>query len=299
MGSLVQGCPPRSVLKNQVFVGSGSEGVLEPGDRILTINNINTNNISHVDAQNLFKSSGTSANLEIGRLVPASSSIQPGMDQMDEQGKVHSQPYRTLPLISPNPRTIHDSGSTEKKYCTYTLDKNIGEEKPYRTSPLVMPGPKTLNEAGVGAPVYQHYRGPQYQTSNPGKGANLQQKYSQPAMQYNAPRPLYSEESAASTPNPPGYVQNLKPQLPTANSASLPNPQESETFKIILESEMGDAKNQNGIVGKEFEKGCDRPNSQLSDRSSKGLDPVMKNSSINQSASFKKLMYSVLGESEF
>ena len=29
------------------------------------------------------------------------------------------------------------------------------------------------------------------------------------------------------------------------------------------------------------------------------LQPVMKNNSINQSASFKKVMYSVMGETEF
>jgi hypothetical protein len=45
-------------------------------------------------------------------------------------------------------------------------------------------------------------------------------------------------------------------------------------MQIVLESEMGSAKNQPGLHSKNFEKSTNdpRPNSQLSDRSSKGVD---------------------------
>jgi hypothetical protein len=47
-------------------------------------------------------------------------------------------------------------------------------------------------------------------------------------------------------------------------------------MQIVLESEMGSAKNQPGLHSKNFEKASNvndpRPNSQLSDRSSKGVD---------------------------
>ena len=39
----------------KVFVGSASDGLLLAGDKILSINNQNTQDVSHVEAQNMFK----------------------------------------------------------------------------------------------------------------------------------------------------------------------------------------------------------------------------------------------------
>jgi len=423
-GTDVDGGTPLEIVK--VFVGSGSEGVLQAGDKILSINNQDTSNLSHLDAQNLFRKSGTKAQLEIGRVgsppsdrqtpQAAAGMLQP---QLEDQQKLHnqaksvltnhlqtliqptstypspssqalptpnslnnsqsvredrqdggplqSQPYRTLPLVTPdpktihdaggvttsetvrhsalidhspasgvdshmtvpaymqpyrttplvlsNPRTIHDVGDAEKKYATTAsnLHKNTDNDKPYRTATCLLPGPKTINEAGIGAPTYQPYRGPQYNTLvQPKVMINQDQTTSasiafapenlvQTGGQYNSPRPLYSDENAANTPPHPGFVQSNKLHLPSSNQGTVSKPQQSETFKIVLESEMGGAQNQPGVVGKQFEKAAfigERPSSQLSDKP-KGVDPVMKNTSINQSASFKKVMYSVMGESEF
>jgi hypothetical protein len=180
----------------------------------------------------------------------------------------------------------------DKKYCTSSLDRTV-EDKPYRTSPLVMPAPKTINDFGVPHPLYQPYRGPQYSTQKPSKAGGT-------GLQYNSPRPLYSDETVSSTPPHPGYIQDNKPQLPANHQATLSKPHESETFKRVLESEMDQAKNQQGVVGKHFEgfQTSDRPNSQQSNIYIK-QDPLLKNNSINQSASFKKIMHSVLGETEF
>jgi len=251
------GCGAQYRLKRpNVFVGSGSEGVLLSGDRILSINSQNTDNITHVEAQNLFKNSGTKAQLEVGRIAPAPPK-EPGMlpPHLQDQQRVQSQPYRTASLI--------------------------------------MPGPKTINESGAGAPTYQPYRGPQYNTQINKGGIQGAQGL------YNSPVPLYSEETLVAEPNHPGFVQATKPQLPSSNQATISNPQDSATFKIVLESEIGAAKNQPVIVGRSFEGavgGGERPVSQASDRS---RESAMRNSNINQSASFKKVMYSVLGESEF
>merc|ERR1719357_2389869 len=128
-----------------------------------------------------------------------------------------------------------------------------------------------------------------------------------PTPAYNSPVPLYSKDNLAEAlAENPGFVQAPKPTLPTVNTATISKPHESETFRMILESEMGGAKNHAGIGSKQFERqisGQDRPGSQQSDRSSDAgrpsLDPVMKNNTINQSASFKKVMYSVMGKLSF
>jgi len=167
---------------------------------------------------------------------------------------------------------------------------------------------------GAGAPTYQPPRGPQYKASGVGGqgpqqmerpifGAGL--KSGQAPCSYNTAINLYSDDNLAAAVATqdglhPGFVPPSKPTLPSNRDATFSKPQESETFKLILESEMGSAKNEDGIVGKDFSKcgGGDRPASQASD-TSRTIDPLMKNTSINQSASFKKVMYSVLGETEF
>lgn len=67
-----------------------------------------------------------------------------------------------------------------------------------------------------------------------------------------------------------------------------------------MESEMDKAKDHHGMTGTEFhkDKHSSRPSSVMSNNSSKTHDPYMGNSHINQSTSFKRLMYSVLGEAE-
>ena len=52
-GADVEGGTPLEIIR--VFVGGASEGLLQVGDRVLTINNSNVQAISHFEAQHLFK----------------------------------------------------------------------------------------------------------------------------------------------------------------------------------------------------------------------------------------------------
>jgi len=69
---------PYLLKRPNVFVGSASDGVLEAGDRLLRINNRPTEGITHVEAQNIFRSSGTLAELEVARSDPEMISSRPG-----------------------------------------------------------------------------------------------------------------------------------------------------------------------------------------------------------------------------
>ena len=51
----------------QVFVGSASDGQLVPGDKVVSINHQDTSKLTHLEAQNLIKNSGTSAQVEVIR----------------------------------------------------------------------------------------------------------------------------------------------------------------------------------------------------------------------------------------
>merc|ERR1711971_336765 len=353
---------PYLLKRPNVFVGSASDGVLEAGDRLLSINNRPTEGITHVEAQNIFRNSGTLAELEVARSDPEMISSRPGEEAEVLQAKqlladtlspllvpgrprgkgiqgfqgthqsppslprsnnvphhsiqdvqisshndevpIDDQPYRTTPLVLPHAKTIHDTVPPAKFLNQH---QHTEGQQPYRSSTVALPAPRTINDMapGRGAPVYQQYRGPQFNTQM-AKPAQKQMGLP-PTHAYNSPVPLYSQDNLAEAmAENPGIVQTNKPALPTVNTATISKPHESETFRMILESEMGGARNHAGIGSKQFDRqlsGQDRPGSQQSDRSSDagrpGLDPVLKNNSINQSASFKKVMYSVMGETEF
>ena len=51
----------------QVFVGSASEGLLMPGDRVVGINHQDASKLTHLGAQNLMKSAGTTAKVDVVR----------------------------------------------------------------------------------------------------------------------------------------------------------------------------------------------------------------------------------------
>merc|ERR1712038_401847 len=138
-----------------VFVGSASDGVLEAGDRLLAINNRSTEGITHVEAQNIFRNSGTLAELELARSVVG-------------------------------PEMISSRSGDEAQVL-----------QPYRSSCVALPAPRTINDLapGRGAPVYQQYRGPQFNTQM--AKPVLHQKMGLPVPAYNSPVPLYSQDNVA------------------------------------------------------------------------------------------------------
>jgi len=140
----------------------------------------------------------------------------------------------------------------------YSTTPGQGGGQPYRNSALVMPAPRTIHEVGVGAGPYTPYRGPQYYTDK-----KVVEK-AQPV--YNSPLPLYSAETLADIPT--------IPTTPTQRHSDI----ESATQQMVLVTDAGSS------------------NRDAEDTRVK--DPVMRDSSINQSASFKKLMHSVMGHSE-
>merc|ERR1712137_252873 len=201
----VDGGTPLEIIK--VFVGGASEGLLQPGDRLLSINSQDVQLMSHFEAQHLFKTSGTRVKMHVRRSISC-----------DTNRMLRHNSHR-------------QQVSSEGNSCS-------------------------------SLPLSQH---------------NLH-----------------------STSQPSSYLH-----LPSPKDLSFSKPHESETFKIIMSEEMGSARDQTGISARRFDKTGPishqpRPESCLSDSSDEcRADPVLKNTSINQSTSFKKLMNSVMCETEF
>jgi len=350
----VEGGTPLEIIR--VFVGSASEGLLMPGDKVVGINHQDATKLTHLEAQNLIKHAGTSAKIDVVRPgyggpggynnYSYDAPLEPQTKEF-EAAKVLSQPYRTTPLVSPTPKPLPTSMGKDKTCplniktpkcpsiktleAAQVVSDAISQKQPYRTTPLVIPAPKTINDMGVTnrstpfnrqevssqpiSPISPNSGNQQVKTINIG-GTQKQIVSSQ----FNSPLNMYSEEAIAESALTnqalvqsnvptlgqiqnnnyhPGYVPSSKPHLPTPRDATFSRPQASETFKIILESEMDKAKDHQGMTGSEFQKDKhpSRPSSVLSNNSSKNQDPFMMNNNINQSTSFKRLMYS-LGEAE-
>jgi len=204
---------------------------------------------------------------------------------------------QTPPSSSPTQRLHH--GQEYQEIVPLNNDDNIEHEvlienQPYRTTPLVLPHPKTIHHMGeknkkfYSTPAVQGggqpYRNSALVMPAPrtihevGVGAGPYTPYRGPQYYtdkkvvqkaqpiYNSPLPLYSSQTLSENPNPP-----------TKEHSDL----ESATQQMVLVSE-----------GSQLS-----PNQDAEDTYVK--DPVMRDSSINQSASFKKLMHSVMGNSEF
>jgi len=191
--------------------------------------------------------------------------------QIEPEVNIEKQPYRTTPLVLPHAKTIHDHGEVGNKFISTVREDN--QPRPYRTSTLIMPTPRTIHEVKAGGPVYQPYKGPQYYSD---KGyipvpvadnatqylANTTQARKPITNTYNSPVKLYSNNSLAEA----------------------------------LELKDGDQMDR-GSVAQQYTPVAVTYNA--SAPSGTGSKILPKTSNINQSSSFKKVMYSVMRDSDF
>lgn len=294
-GRDVDGGTPLEITK--IFVGSAAEGILFPGDKVVAINHQDTSRLTHMEAQNQMKMAGTNVQLDIVRPSHSNAPTTPNFPSMDhnEMSQMHAQ------------------------------QGMVGAYEPYRTAPLVTPTPKTLNDQpGLGSPPmrpqsqqsYHPPQSPMFDSKPPPAGLGPQSRTIHVggapkkvvSGQFNTPLNIYSDEAIAEaaihnrnlldgqSSDHPGFVES-RHKLPHPKDATLSHPHQSETFKLILESELDKAKDHPKMFGSEFRDPPKdgRPNSQMSNKSA-DIDPVMYDNSINQSASFKRVMYSVMGE---
>ena len=70
-----------------MFVGSASEGILYPGDKLASINYQDATKMTHLQAQNSMKTAGTSVKLDVAR---------PGLEA--SRGSFESQGQYNVPL---------------------------------------------------------------------------------------------------------------------------------------------------------------------------------------------------------
>jgi len=179
---------------------------------------------------------------------------------------LEQQPYRTTPLLLPHAKTIHHVGELGNKFLEPSKDNT---KVPYRTASLVMPEPRTIHEVGPGGPVYQQFRGPQYWAERGYTPIKLDShstlatnKTPGISNSYNSPLGLYSQDT----------LDSIMQENNNNNNNNSSNNTQYKPMAVTPDPVMPPTR--------QARRRLTQPN-------------------INQSNSFKKVMYSVMRDSEF
>lgn len=191
---------------------------------------------------------------------------------------------------SKNPQGVSVNSSQEKSVIqTQSLQSQISgvnsetfsedfkrnvDNQPYRTSPLVTPTPRT-NMAGT---VYQHFRGPQYNTSNRQLSKNVPIYLRGASSMSNLHTPDFAKSSEQPCQQTSSVSAQSSPQVQTRRGPGKPFLRQTDSFSNYRNSRSNSTASESG-----------------------GAYVMTKNNSINQSKSFKRVMADVLrpGETEF
>nr|XP_021201041.2 PDZ and LIM domain protein 7 isoform X3 [Helicoverpa armigera] len=213
--------------------------------------------------------------------------------------------YRTLMLSPSSTRTDE------------TFDESI-QSQPYRTTPLVLPGAKVRREPGPTESYLRHHPNPAMRAppSHDYRDTLMRQKVAESVLQrvvgedankmvhkqFNSPINLYSEQNIA---NSIRQQTSPLPHKPTV----VYDPAQSDTFRALQEEGLGDVVHEvpTPVVPKVFTappvKKGPVPRPVKPEEKPKGKQTTFVNSlheeHIQQSNSFKRLMYNVLGDTEF
>ncbi|XP_057327004.1 PDZ and LIM domain protein 3 isoform X14 [Microplitis mediator] len=252
--------------------------------------------------------------------------------KIDDYDARDVRPQESQPKIlpkSPVPPVL----SPPREYKTYSPDhfdpprehiEEVREERfylsqPYRTTPLVLPGAKIKKDAPLGECYLRHHPNPMiraaphhYEVAHP--EVAMKQKVAESVLQrvlgpnevpkvvhkqFNSPIGLYSEQNIADT---------IKCQT-TAIPAMKPvkyDPSKSEAYKALQEEEMGYDVQE---VSQPPRSGVFAPQRAHHHRQTHAppKSPALSHASgydddgekIHQSNSFKRIMYSVLGTTDY
>ncbi|KAK0160583.1 hypothetical protein PV328_007979 [Microctonus aethiopoides] len=294
-------------LGTPIIVTRSENEELQKGDVIKKIDDYDGRDVRHVDAQNLLQNS-ESVKLVVERTIKSQPKILPKSP--------------VPPLISP-PREYKTYSPDHFEPAHEHLDE-VREERfylsqPYRTTPLVLPGAKVKKDAPLGECYLRHHPNPMiraaphhYEVANP--EVAMKQKVAESVLQrvlgpnevpkvvhkqFNSPIGLYSEQNIAdSIKCQTSAIPSMKPKY---------DPSKSEAYKALQEESYGHDVQE---ISHPARAGVFAPQ-KLQNRQAHYAPPKSPSASshasgydddgerIHQSNSFKRIMYSVLGQTDY
>ncbi|XP_076753280.1 PDZ_signaling and DUF4749 domain-containing protein Zasp66 isoform X5 [Xylocopa sonorina] len=295
-------------LGTPIVVTRSENEALQRGDVIKKIDDYDARDVRHVDAQNLLQKS-ESIRLVVERTkqpkVPSElpkSPVPPPF--IDEYSRPTSPPERlNLP---------HD-------HLDEVREERVYLSQPYRTTPLVLPGAKIKKDAPLGECYLRHHPNPMiraaphhYEPAHP--EVAMKQKVAETVLQrvlgpnevpkvvhkqFNSPIGLYSEQNIADT------IKCQTSAIPPKKPVKY-DPSKSEAYKALQEEALGDTVEE---VKQPARTGVFSPQKANQTRAyyTRPKSPAAPyvnildddGEKIHQSNSFKRIMYSVLGQTDY
>ncbi|KAL9906318.1 uncharacterized protein LOC119638013 isoform X4 [Glossina fuscipes] len=361
----------------RVQVGTPAYGEVLRGDIIAKIGEYDARDLSHADAQTLFRTAGNEIRIVVRRdnkiaytqglsgdnsvASPALLSTSPeqnaphrspspflngpGHYERALQVPVDTLPHTVFPKLNPTGGYVPPAeGGSFSPMPTRDHQQEVAEEQativnqPYRTTPLVLPGAKVKKDAPTTESYLRHYPNPAVRAP-PGHDYHdsvMKQRVADTMLhkvvgpdadsgrvfhkQFNSPIGLYSENNIENTirqtvpVNPPLRKSVFNRPLPTKldgyKKTVLYDPSKSETFKAIQEESYGNTDVMQEVTVPVQPK-VFHPNKLVPGKKSVPVStstPVSRppynvvnthDETIRQSGAFNRLMYSVLGASEY
>ncbi|CAG9827179.1 unnamed protein product [Diabrotica balteata] len=318
--SLVGGSDVKTpLIVTKVGFGSSVEGVLHRGDIITKVGNYDSRDIRHQDAQNLFKNAGNNIQVVVQREhVPHSTSSS-------RTSSHNYSPLSVSPHQSPKGYTLSSgyspAGSALMPYYSTALtpiDNNYFEvyeydpkrrdedhkdlhvtQQPYRTTPLVLPSAKVKRNQGHTESYLRHHPNPSMRVAPQNMDLDYDIRQKLVRTHFNSPPNLYSESNVVDS-----IQKRTGNKLQTRRQVKF-NPAESETYKALQEEELCDNIQEVTIPpqSKVYAPNKTIPSKKMAyvvnqnpqHGNPLGTDPEV----IQQSGSFKRLMWSVLPGTQF
>ncbi|XP_013177993.1 PREDICTED: PDZ and LIM domain protein 3 isoform X5 [Papilio xuthus] len=314
----------RSFGRRRVTPGTPAGKELARGDIIAKIDDYDARDLRHEDAQNLFKNANNQIKLVVQRTPSPLPSAWRGPESLPRSTPV--PPYTQFPVQQEGEfRSVMMTPPSSRG--DDVIDESI-QSQPYRTTPLVLPGAKVRREPGPTESYLRHHPNPAMRAPphHDYRDTLMKQKVAESVLQrvvgeegnkfvhkqFNSPINLYSEQNIANsirqqtTPLPsnghygrPNVVKSHKPTVQY-------DPAASDTYRALHDSEPAQ-QHSAPPAAKVFtaphnKRPTPAPKAKQSEANSKTKQTTFVNSlheeHIQQSNSFKRLMYNVLGDTE-
>ncbi|XP_012255486.2 PDZ and LIM domain protein 3 isoform X3 [Athalia rosae] len=280
-----------------VVTRSENEDLLK-GDVIKKIDDYDARDVRHVDAQNLLQKSK----------IPQPQKVLP---------KSPVPVQIPIQYETPSRRSPEGAIQMSHNYMDEVREERNYLYQPYRTTPLVLPGAKVKKDAPIGESYLRHHPNPMIRAAPhhydaPLPEVAMKQKVAETVLQrvlgpndvpkvvhkqFNSPIGLYSEQNIADT------IKCQTSAVPLKRGPVKYDPSKSEAYKALQEEALGDVVQE---VRQPARTGVFSPHKA---NQSKIHQPVSKSSYVNslndstetihQSGSFKRIMYSVLGQTDY
>ncbi|XP_047351692.1 PDZ and LIM domain protein 3 isoform X5 [Vespa velutina] len=314
-------------LGSPIVVTRSENEELQRGDVIKKIDDYDTRDVRHVDAQNLLQKSER-IKLVVERAKPTKI---PGELPKSPVPPPSFEEYIPSPIPSDRFQPAHE-------HLDEVREERVYLSQPYRTTPLVLPGAKVKKDAPLGECYLRHHPNPMiraaphhYEPAHP--EVAMKQKVAETVLQrvlgpndvpkvvhkqFNSPIGLYSEQNIADTIKcqasaiPTPYIKSNLNGNANVNGKAGPkmsvkyDPSKSEAYKALQEEALGDTVQEvrqparTGVFSPQKANYNRIPHARPKSPAASYVNVLDDDGEkIHQSNSFKRIMYSVLGQTDY